>query len=268
MKSSTQATSRGVIAASSVPKKKLQKHAGQAAVLQDVNNIFNTPATTVVSRGRSPSHRSSSPSQSGPRKKRSRSLSQSSPPPKDSADDRSSKSSHTKHSSKRAQSSSRSSPSPEESGTEHPSKRARASSPVASPKELSKCEWRDGKVPTGRPGARDYEREVSNIILESMREYAALMVSNNPVPLPEQQVAWATGSWERTCERNGVEYELPDRIIGLVSHVSINSFAAVGLTCYYVYLDPGQDKQCSCTSQGLQPLEGGASISLLQDKQP
>lgn len=218
-----------------MPKKKPHKHTGQAAVLQDINNIFNTLATKVISCGCSPSHKSSSPSPNNPapHQKHTWSLSWSLSPPRDSVHGRSSMSSHTKHPSKCAWLSSWSSPSPkesapqrptDESGTEQPSKCTCGSLPVASPKKLPKCEWRDGKVPMGRPGARDYEHEVSNITLKLMCEYATLMVSNNSVPLPEQQVAWATGSWECTCERNGVEYELSDRIIGLVSLVSIKPF--------------------------------------------
>ena len=67
--------------------------------------------------------------------------------------------------------------------------------------QLLKCKWRDGKAPTGRPGARDYEPEVTSLILESIREYGALLVTNNPVPLPDEQITWATQCWKNVCER-------------------------------------------------------------------
>ena len=70
----------------------------------------------------------------------------------------------------------------------------------------------------GRPGARDYEPEVTSLILESIREYGALLVTNNPVPLPDEQITWATQCWKNVCERAGEgSYELPDHIVGLIS---------------------------------------------------
>lgn len=54
------------------------------------------------------------------------------------------------------------------------------------------------------------------MILESIREYGALVVTCDPVPLPDKQIAWATKCWERVCANGGEEYELPDRVIGLV----------------------------------------------------
>lgn len=199
------ATSLGVITASSKPKKPLQKHNGPAATLKAIDNIFNTPATTTVTRGRSPNSTRDTKIQA-----RRSSQSQTSPTISPSRDQSSP--------SRMEVSSLRSSPTSD--STQLQSKRARSSSESSStgpPKKLLKCAWRDGKAPTGRPGARDYKSEVTTLVLESIRQYAALVVSNNPVPLPDQQIAWATKCWQDACERNGVEYELPDRIVGLVS---------------------------------------------------
>ena len=86
------------------------------------------------------------------------------------------------------------------------------------PKKLLKCEWRNGEAPTGRPGARDYELEVSSLILKSIREFEARVVTQDPVLLPDKQTTWVTECWTNACAKLEEKYELPDRIIGLVSH--------------------------------------------------
>ena len=78
--------------------------------------------------------------------------------------------------------------------------------------------WRNGEAPTGRPGARDYELEVSSLISKSIREFEARIVTQDPVPLPDKQMAWVTECWTNTCAKLEEKYELPNRIIRLVSY--------------------------------------------------
>ena len=86
------------------------------------------------------------------------------------------------------------------------------------PKKLLKCDWRNGETPTGRPGAQDYELEVSSLILQSIREFEACVVTQDPVPLPDKQMTWVTECWTNACAKLEEKYELPDHIIGLVSY--------------------------------------------------
>jgi hypothetical protein len=92
-------------------------------------------------------------------------------------------------------------------------------SPSTGPlKKLFKCKCRNGEAPTGRPGARDYELEVSSLILKSIHEFEARVVTQDPAPLPDKQTTWVTECWTNACAKLEEKYELPDRIIGLVSH--------------------------------------------------
>lgn len=103
----------------------------------------------------------------------------------------------------------------------HQEKRSRStdrSPSTGPPKKLLKCEWRNGEAPTGRPGARDYELKVSSLILKSICEFEARIVTQDPVPLPDKQMTWVTECWTNACAKLEEKYELPDRIIGLVSH--------------------------------------------------
>ena len=131
---------------------------------------------------------------------------------------------HTHCQCKHAQSSSRSSSTHQSSPTSHThhqSKCAQSSSCSSSTgpsNQLLKCKWRDDTALMGRPGARDYETEATSLILESIHEYGALLVTNNLVPLPDEQITWATQCWKNVYERAGKgSYELPDCIVGLIS---------------------------------------------------
>ena len=179
----------------SQPKKPLCKHSSQAAVLWDVDNIFNVPTPATQSCGWSPTpmcNTSNSPPPILPFHKSS------SPSIRESSHHQSFATLHTHCQRKHAQSSSQSSSIHQSSPTlhtHHQSKCAQWSSRSSSTgpsNQLLKCKWRDGKAPTGRPGARDYEPEVTSLILELICEYGALLVTNNPVPLPDEQITWAT----------------------------------------------------------------------------
>ena len=86
------------------------------------------------------------------------------------------------------------------------------------PKKLLKCDWRNDETPTRRPGAQDYELEVSSLILQSICEFEAHVVTQDPVLLPDKQMTWVTECWTNACAKLKEKYELSDRIIGLVSY--------------------------------------------------
>jgi hypothetical protein len=111
--------------------------------------------------------------------------------------------------------------------------------------------WRNGEAPTGRPGARDYELEVSSLILKSIREFEARIVTQDPVPLPDKQTAWVTECWTNACAKLEEKYELPDRIIGLVSYWGSWSITKQLMT--RTPADQGAHQQCLFTPEGCRP---------------
>jgi hypothetical protein len=88
---------------------------------------------------------------------------------------------------------------------------------MAPHRKLLKCKWCNGEAPPGRPGAHDYELEVSGLILQSIREFEAHIVTQDPMLLPNKQTSWVSECWTHACTKNDKEYELLDRIIRLVS---------------------------------------------------
>ena len=207
---------------SAAPGRRLRKY-NEARPFEDINNIFNAPAS-VASRGRSTEpmplrdeHRSprASVSLSPPPPLRQHSSSAHQPPIRVQAGRRSSSASPPPCTSSPHHLSGSTA-----SRTHHQRKHGRSTSrsPSTAPhRKLLKCEWRNGEAPTGRPGARDYELEVSGLILQAIREFEARVVTQDPVPLPDKQTSWVSECWTHACAKNDEEYELPDRIIGLVS---------------------------------------------------
>lgn len=197
---SIQAKSLGTFSsATTAPRKRLRKHGeGSRPPLDEINMIFNSPADVFGYRGRS--------SETTPLlHSRSRSsLPGSSPPP---------------------QLSSRRSPSslPSTDDISHGEKRARSTerSPSSAPfRKVKKVEWNNNKPPTGRPKARDYAPDIYHLILVACREFSVRVCTEDPLPSPETQITWASQVWENSCKKVEDEYELTDRIVGLVRYRS------------------------------------------------
>ncbi|KIM71219.1 hypothetical protein PILCRDRAFT_93972 [Piloderma croceum F 1598] len=193
-------TSLGTVTSSTQRTKRLRKY-NDAPPFNDINNIFNAPAN-VVPRGRPSSpHSRWSPSPTPPR-----------PVLCHHGSVRTDRSTVGR---RRRSASALSTISrvhrPEKCG--HSTDRSPSTGP---PKKLLKCAWRNGEAPTGRPGARDYELEVSSLILKAIREFEARIVTQDPVPLPDKQTTWVTECWTNACAKLEEKYELPDCIIGLI----------------------------------------------------
>ncbi|OCH85605.1 hypothetical protein OBBRIDRAFT_739620 [Obba rivulosa] len=73
-------------------------------------------------------------------------------------------------------------------------------------------------MPSSDPKASDYEFKVSRIILRAIRTWEVRLFTMNAFPDQDLQLEWARDCWDLTCEAAGEEYELTDRILGLVSH--------------------------------------------------
>ncbi|KAH9951749.1 hypothetical protein B0H21DRAFT_818182 [Amylocystis lapponica] len=83
---------------------------------------------------------------------------------------------------------------------------------------LQTAEWRDGKVPTGRPKAADYTPDVAGLLLRAINEFEWRIYTKNPFPDTEQQVQWAHEAWHAVIQarRDAGGYQLTDRMIGII----------------------------------------------------
>lgn len=247
-----QAKSLGTVrefAQRSIKTRRLRRHDEQRA-LESVENIFNTPATTV-SRGRSPDVTPLTNARNTPQR---------SPTPQRSSMPHTSPSPH--HTQPSSPSRHRSPYAPTQSEPRRKRGRSLSRSPSSAPRrKLLKCEYRDGQVPTGRPGARDYEPEVYNLILMAISEYGALIITNDPVPPPEKQVTWATECWNRAGEALEEKYELPDRIVGLVCiHFLFYSILLANVELMFIFADTYTNEQCPSTHQRRCPSKSRGGI--------
>ena len=83
-------------------------------------------------------------------------------------------------------------------------------------KHLKVAQWFDGKAPTGCAKARDYEDTVYHLIIKACHDYEARVGAKHVWPELDEQISWARDAWKIACEAVGEEYELTDRILGLV----------------------------------------------------
>jgi hypothetical protein len=80
------------------------------------------------------------------------------------------------------------------------------------------AQWHNGMAPTGRPKARDYDDTVYHLIIKACHDYEACIGGKNTWPELDKQITWAQDAWKKACEVVKEEYELTDRILGLVSY--------------------------------------------------
>jgi hypothetical protein len=103
-------------------------------------------------------------------------------------------------------------------------------SPGRPGKRCSKvAQWRDGRAPSGHPKAHDYEPEPCHLIIKACHDYEARIGAKNAWPDQEEQITWARDTWRIACEKGEENYELSDRMLGIVSvsfqyHLIISDF--------------------------------------------
>lgn len=51
----------------------------------------------------------------------------------------------------------------------------------------------------------------------AIREFSVRVCTRTALPDPEVQIAWANEVWKNACKTVEEEYEITDRVIGLVS---------------------------------------------------
>jgi hypothetical protein len=90
---------------------------------------------------------------------------------------------------------------------------------AAPPRKQSKTvvpQWLNGQVPTGRAKAHDYEHDVCNLIIKACHDFESRVCSVDAKPDLDTQILWAKDAWKKVCDVIDIDYELTDRILGLV----------------------------------------------------
>ena len=87
---------------------------------------------------------------------------------------------------------------------------------MAPAQKVKKVEWNNNQQPAGRPKAHDYVPEVYHLIMLAIREFSVCVCTLDALPDPETQVTWANDVWENSWKTVDEEYEITDRVIGLV----------------------------------------------------
>ena len=90
---------------------------------------------------------------------------------------------------------------------------------AAPPRKQSKTvvpQWLNGQAPTGRAKAHDYEHDVCNLIIKACHDFESRVCSIDAKPDLDTQILWAKDAWKKACDVIDINYELTDRILGLV----------------------------------------------------
>ena len=98
--------------------------------------------------------------------------------------------------------------------------------PTKRVKDLKVAQWHNGRAPQGRPKARDYEDTVYRAIIQACHDFEARIGALGAWPDVDKQIAWARDAWGIVCKDIGEQYELTDRMLGLVSDPLIYHFEA------------------------------------------
>lgn len=96
------------------------------------------------------------------------------------------------------------------------------------------AEWRNGTTPTNRsrPCASDYCDNVKRTILKACGRYEIFIVAEEVFPDHDIQLAKAREFFTDACTTFGVEYQVTDRILGIVStHVSSSIGLIINRIC-------------------------------------
>ena len=93
---------------------------------------------------------------------------------------------------------------------------SRSLSPELPAKQGKVAQWHNGQAPQGRAKAQDYEDSVYRGIIQACHDFEARIGSAGAWPDTEVQVAWARDCWNKVCTDIGEQYELTERILGLV----------------------------------------------------
>ncbi|KAI8989227.1 hypothetical protein BD414DRAFT_522315, partial [Trametes punicea] len=77
--------------------------------------------------------------------------------------------------------------------------------------------FRDGKTPSGKPKAGDYEPHVRKLINHACHQYEVLLATEQPFPEVGTPVLWASRVWMDVCRGAQLHYTLCDRIEKIIT---------------------------------------------------
>ena len=90
---------------------------------------------------------------------------------------------------------------------------------AAPPRKQSKIvvpQWLNGQAPTRQAKAHDYEHDVCNLIIKACHDFKSCVCSIDAKPDLDTHILWAKDAWKKACDVIDINYELTDRILGLV----------------------------------------------------
>lgn len=65
-----------------------------------------------------------------------------------------------------------------------------------------------------------------NIIIHACHDYSARVCARDSLPNAEVQLTWARAAWDDACKEVEEEYQITDRILGLVSTLHLGNAEA------------------------------------------
>ncbi|KAH9847795.1 hypothetical protein C2E23DRAFT_863158 [Lenzites betulinus] len=75
----------------------------------------------------------------------------------------------------------------------------------------------NGRDPSGKPKAGDYESNVNKLIVLACHRYEVLIATDTPFPETEKQDTWAAHAWAEACAGAQVAYRCTDRIQKIIT---------------------------------------------------
>lgn len=105
----------------------------------------------------------------------------------------------------------------------HPSRSPSPPANHAASDPLQVAGWKNGVAPTAgnKACASDYSDIVKRVILKACCRYEVFIVTENPFPEADTQLTKAQDYFAEACGAVGVDYQVTDRIIGIVSAVAL-----------------------------------------------
>ncbi len=92
---------------------------------------------------------------------------------------------------------------------------------VSQANHLTDPPFRNGKAPIGQPKATEYDPHTTKMVLAACHHFEVLICTEDPYPSDTTQELWAKKTWTAACEAAGIHYRLTDRIVKIVSDISL-----------------------------------------------
>ena len=91
--------------------------------------------------------------------------------------------------------------------------------PAPKPTKPSPAPFRQDYIPGSKPKVANYDGGVEKLLLNTMHEYACLILTADAFPNEVKQTEWAKETWQVACDSADTYYECLSHMIRLVSAV-------------------------------------------------